>query len=237
MDTKQVFGTFLLALTCAAASAATPPARSAHPVAKKPAAAAHRTTPAVKAPVKPVAQTSAAGVAPRPVAMIGGMPWYHVTDGFALAKKLHKPIMVDVYTDWCGWCKVLDRETFPNPAVKEVLSKNFVLVKANAEDNADGQRLATQSQVDGFPTVMFFDSNGKLKAFTTGFHPPDEFLTGLRQFLGDAAKPVAAGKKPEELSVHPSAPQGTTVSTPSNTQSADPKPASEAAVSDSPKSP
>jgi uncharacterized protein YyaL (SSP411 family) len=170
--------------------------------------------------------------------MIGGMPWYRPIDGFALAKKQHKPIMVDVFTDWCGWCKVLDRETFPNPAVKEVLMKNFILVKANAEDNADGQKLATENQVDGFPTIMFFDSNGKLKAFSTGFHPPAEFLAGLHEFLGDA-KPIASDQKaqPEKdaVSVHPSAPEGTSVNLP--THSADPKPASEEAVSDPPKTP
>jgi thioredoxin-related protein len=40
---------------------------------------------------------------------------------------------MDVYTDWCGWCKVMDKKTFSNPDVIEYVNKNFYAVKLNAE--------------------------------------------------------------------------------------------------------
>jgi uncharacterized protein YyaL (SSP411 family) len=47
-----------------------------------------------------------------------------------------KPIIIDVYTDWCGWCKVMDRETYANDKVADYLNKNFYAVKFNAESTS-----------------------------------------------------------------------------------------------------
>ena len=59
--------------------------------------------------------------------------WVSVTEMNELYSKNPKPILLDVYTDWCGWCKVMDRETYSNDNVADYLNKNFYAVKFNAE--------------------------------------------------------------------------------------------------------
>ncbi len=120
----------------------------------------------------------------------GGLVWNSVTAGFALAKKTNKPIVVDFYTDWCGWCKVMDEQTFNNDAVKKVLASKFVLVRANAEDGADGQKLSKALEVRGFPTTVLCDPGGTPKAVMVGFVRPDKFSAQLSEFL--TAKPAVA---------------------------------------------
>lgn len=65
-----------------------------------------------------------------------GILWYNMTEGYEKAKKEKKILVVDVYTDWCGWCKVMDRETYENPSVVKKMKKYFVAVKFNPEINA-----------------------------------------------------------------------------------------------------
>lgn len=52
-------------------------------------------------------------------------------------KTQKKKIFVDVFTDWCGWCKVMDKKTFPDAAVAKLLNEDFYAVKFNAEQTAD----------------------------------------------------------------------------------------------------
>src|SRR5690349_18588878 len=59
--------------------------------------------------------------------------WLDFESGFAKAKKEHKILLVDVYTDWCGYCKVMDRETYTNDTVIRTLKQHFVTVKLNPE--------------------------------------------------------------------------------------------------------
>jgi thioredoxin-related protein len=59
--------------------------------------------------------------------------WYTLKEAVALNRKEPRKIMIDVYTDWCGWCKRMDRETFNNPVISEYMNKNFYPVKFNAE--------------------------------------------------------------------------------------------------------
>lgn len=63
--------------------------------------------------------------------------WLTIEEAFALNQKKPKKVFIDVYTDWCGWCKVMDRETFTNPSVVDYINKNYYAVKLNAEQKAD----------------------------------------------------------------------------------------------------
>ncbi|MFI5385587.1 MAG: thioredoxin family protein [Fimbriimonadales bacterium] len=94
------------------------------------------------------------------------------------AKSSHKLIMIDFYTDWCGWCKKLDSDTYPSPqVVKE--SKNFVSVKLDAEKDADGVRLAKKFGINGYPTILFIDANENLAYKIVGYEPAKKFAADM----------------------------------------------------------
>ena len=62
--------------------------------------------------------------------------WISFEEAFKLQQTNPKNIIVDVYTNWCGPCKLLDRNTFQNKQVADFINKNFYAVKFNAEGNA-----------------------------------------------------------------------------------------------------
>ena len=102
-------------------------------------------------------------------------------------------VMVDVYTDWCGWCKRMDRDVFSRPDVHDYLSKKFVTIRLNAE-SAEAARyegreftsrtLASRFRVTGYPTTIFLRPNGEHLANVPGYIPADRFLLLLR-YIGD----------------------------------------------------
>ena len=59
--------------------------------------------------------------------------WMTFEEALKLNKKKPKMIFVDIYTDWCGWCKKMDAETFANPEVVAYMNKKYYAVKLNAE--------------------------------------------------------------------------------------------------------
>ena len=61
--------------------------------------------------------------------------WLGIEEAEKLAKQKPKPLFVDVYTTWCGWCKRMDRDTFDNPVIAKILNEKFYPVKFNAESS------------------------------------------------------------------------------------------------------
>ena len=59
--------------------------------------------------------------------------WLTLEEAYKLNQKNPKKIFVDVYTNWCGWCKRMDRDTFQDAKVAEFVNENFYAVKLNAE--------------------------------------------------------------------------------------------------------
>jgi thioredoxin-related protein len=59
--------------------------------------------------------------------------WVTLEEAAALSKKEPRKIFIDVYTDWCGWCKKMDQSTFTDPAVADYVNKKYYAVKLNAE--------------------------------------------------------------------------------------------------------
>lgn len=59
--------------------------------------------------------------------------WMTLAEAEAKTKKEPRKIFIDVYTDWCGWCKKMDKDTFSDPEIAAYVNKNFYAVKLNAE--------------------------------------------------------------------------------------------------------
>jgi thioredoxin-related protein len=116
--------------------------------------------------------------------------WGSFNEGMAFAAKEHKPVIIDFYTSWCHWCKVMDRETFANPDVKSYLAENFVTIRIDAESTKDtldyqGEKytpvkLARAFGVRGYPALAYVDRGGKLITVVPGFVPAKTFLPLLR---------------------------------------------------------
>ena len=66
-----------------------------------------------------------------------GINWYEMKDLATLQENAPKKVIVDVYTDWCKWCKVMDEKTFSDQALAKYLNENYYLIKLNAEQKED----------------------------------------------------------------------------------------------------
>ena len=121
-----------------------------------------------------------------------GFRWSGFQDALGKAMQSDKLIFVDVYTDWCGWCKKLDKDVYSRDDIRSYLDEKFVSVKLNAEDNSTSVTIAEQELtyaqlasaygVRSFPTTLFLLSDGKLLYALRGYHPPERFMKALRYF-------------------------------------------------------
>ncbi len=101
----------------------------------------------------------------------------------AIADK--KPVVIDFYADWCGACKELEHETFPDARVRK-LSEKFVLLQVDATDDFPGlDKLKKTYGVMGLPTMIFYDGAGQVrKELTlTGFENADAFVKRMNGAL------------------------------------------------------
>ena len=116
----------------------------------------------VKQPVETDIQPSSSGDA-------GTIEWYRdLRRAFEVARAEGKLLVVDVYTDWCGWCKKMDKTIYTDPAIV-AFSRQQIFVKVNAEDGGQGQRFAQQMRVKGYPTTLVLDGQGKVLNIETGY--------------------------------------------------------------------
>jgi thiol:disulfide interchange protein len=100
----------------------------------------------------------------------------------AKAKSDKKVVMIDFYTDWCGWCKVLDQKTFSEEKVQKVLKDKMIAIKLNAEAK-ENLEVAKQFKIKAYPCIVFVDGEGKEVARVLGYKPPDDFLKELEKIL------------------------------------------------------
>lgn len=134
------------------------------------------------------------------------LKWYTWTEAIEKLASDDKPkkIMVDLYTDWCGYCKKMDDETFSDPYVIKYIQENFYPVKFDAEQRKplryadhtfkfdpyrgrNGVHALAFALLDGnmsYPSMVYLDEKQKRIAISPGFKPADSFLRELR-FFGD----------------------------------------------------
>jgi len=102
----------------------------------------------------------------------------------ALAKKSNKMIFVDCYTSWCGPCKQLSKEVFPVKEVGAYFNQHFVSVKIDME-KGEGKQLKDDFQVNAFPTMIFFNNEGKESHRIVGYRTTDKLLAEAQKAVDD----------------------------------------------------
>jgi len=136
----------------------------------------------------------------------GKVNWMTFSEVEEAMKKEKRKVFVDLYTDWCGWCKVLDKATFADKRVADYMNENYYAIKFDAQDPKDivlggkkysnpnfnpdlpkrarnaTHQLAVKYGTGKFPTVAFLDEKLKLIKAVPGFKGADQFLPLLTEF-------------------------------------------------------
>lgn len=113
-----------------------------------------------------------------------GIHFEHTTFAEALnkAKTENKLLFMDAFTTWCGPCKMLTNQTFPDSAVGVYFNEHFVSLKMDME-KGEGIELALKYGVEVYPTLLFFQPDGIVVHRAAGFYPAAQFLQ-----LGETAQ-------------------------------------------------
>ncbi len=122
--------------------------------------------------------------------------WLKFEDAIAANAKSPKMLLVDVYTDWCGWCKKMDNETFTDPKVVEYINSKFYAVKLNAEDTKrtfefmgrtyNEAQMAAAMRVNSYPNFVIIEPKLQNIAQLPGYRQPVEFLAALNDLIEKA---------------------------------------------------
>ncbi|MCX6306967.1 MAG: DUF255 domain-containing protein [Bacteroidetes bacterium] len=137
---------------------------------------------------------------------VAAIKWYSFEDAYKLNKKKPKKIFIDVYTDWCGWCKKMDAETFANQVIAKYMNDHFYCVKFNAErkdtivldgqvfvnPNPNSSRSTHKLAVDllkgklSYPSYVILSEKSQKLDVISGYQQAREF-EGIIAFYGDDA--------------------------------------------------
>lgn len=128
-----------------------------------------------------------------------GIQWLGFEEAVKKSESDKKKIFIDVYTDWCGWCKRMDATTFKNDTVVDFMKKNFHSVKLNAESRdtirfrdqvfvfrpeykANEIALSLLSGKMGYPSFVVLDENFSMLNVIAGYQTPDQLIPALQHF-------------------------------------------------------
>ena len=98
------------------------------------------------------------------------------------ARKTGKPIIVDFWADWCGWCHRLDKTTYADPWVARK-ALDFVAAKIDTEGSRKEREVALKYQVTSLPTIVFLSPEGRQLGRVNGFQGPGQFPRTLEAAL------------------------------------------------------
>lgn len=137
-----------------------------------------------------------------PATQEGPVKWMTFEEAVEKSKTEKRKVFIDVYTDWCGWCKVMDKNTFSEPHVAKILNEQFYPVKFNAEQKEDvvfngttfkfvpsGSKgyhqlaAALLNNQLSYPTVVFLDEDFRMIQPLAGYQKAPEFHK-IIQFIG-----------------------------------------------------
>ncbi|WP_420315957.1 thioredoxin family protein [Ekhidna sp.] len=136
--------------------------------------------------------------------------WLTFEEAIALHEKEPKKLLIDLYTDWCGWCKVMDRNTYSQEDIATYINENFYPVKFNAEQKesvefrghtfnfvAQGRRgvhelaaALTRNKLS-YPTTVFMDEELRIIQPIAGYLKPEQMEPILLFIGGDHFKTIA----------------------------------------------
>ena len=100
----------------------------------------------------------------------------------AKAKKENKKLMVDCYTLWCGPCRHMAKNVFPDENLGKYMNANFVCIQLDME-HGEGPELNKTFNVKAYPTFIFFDAEGKEMSRFEGMCMQDEFQKRCERIL------------------------------------------------------
>ncbi len=131
--------------------------------------------------------------------------WLTINELKAVYNSNPKPIIIDVYTDWCGWCRVMEKETYSNQEVSNYINENYYAVKLNAETKNiiefEGVKYAYNQSFKanefavqllsgkmGYPTTILLSTINAQPAPLPGFLKPSEIEPPLKFYAEGAYK-------------------------------------------------
>ncbi|MBV7269272.1 thioredoxin family protein [Winogradskyella luteola] len=144
--------------------------------------------------------------------------WITIEEAVELQKKEPKKIIMDVYTNWCGPCKLLDKNTFHNADVVDYINEHYYAVKFNGEGNdvvtfnektfknpkydpAKANRRNSAHEFTGYlkvrayPTIVYFDEEANIIAPISGYRKPQQLELYLKLFQSDKYKEMDTQEK------------------------------------------
>lgn len=148
---------------------------------------------ALSTPAPPAAARSAEPVA------TDAIQWVSWDEAVASNAQQPKMLFIDVYTDWCGWCKVMDKQTFTDPEVIKHINQNYYAVKFNAENEPPvtfagqefkvveggrrGIHTLAYALLEGqlsYPSYVYLNSEFQRINISKGFKPAEPFLEEMK---------------------------------------------------------
>jgi len=115
----------------------------------------------------------------------------------AMAAGQNKMLLVDFYTDWCSWCRVMDTTTFRDSAIVAYVNEHFIPLSIDAE-RGFGITVAMKYRVNAYPSYGYFTSDGRMVLKSLGYQTAEEYIKTLRDAVArNDAGLVYEGVSPE----------------------------------------
>ncbi|MDE2928637.1 MAG: thioredoxin fold domain-containing protein [Acidobacteriota bacterium] len=136
----------------------------------------------------------------------GRLPWIQsYQQALKQAQQEGKLVLAYLYTDWCGYCKKMEAETFTDQAVIDEMSDSYVWLKLNAETDREGQQLQERFNITGYPGLILLDGDGQEMERISGFVPAEAFRQRVAAAAGGpgsfASLLRTASREPDSIDV------------------------------------